>query len=73
MSTAIRASGDEKENFKVQDGYKAKDESPARSEGSSIHEIAKHVVHSQFYSHDPKRHGGHEGHESAKKEMKEHD
>jgi hypothetical protein len=49
--------GNEDPNYRIEDGYKMKDESPARSEDSNIHEIAHHTVTGELYSGDPEGHG----------------
>ena len=49
--------GVEKENYRIHDGYQMKDESPARNEGSNIHEVAHHSVTGELYSGHPERHG----------------
>jgi hypothetical protein len=49
--------GMEQDNYRIQDGYKKKDESPARSEDSNIHMIAHHSTTGELYSGDPEGHG----------------
>lgn len=49
--------GVEKENYRINDAYASKDESPSRSDSSSIHDIAHHSVTGELYSGEPGRHG----------------
>lgn len=49
--------GVQKDNYRIEDGYKSKDESPSRSEGSSIQEIGHHSVTGELYSGEPDSHG----------------
>jgi hypothetical protein len=49
--------GVEPVNYRIQDGYRPKDESPSRSEGSSVQDIAHHSVTGEMYSGHPERHG----------------
>jgi hypothetical protein len=49
--------GVEDPNYRIEDGYVSKDESPSRSENSKIHDIAHHSVTGELYSGHPERHG----------------
>jgi hypothetical protein len=44
-------------NYRIEEGYKKKDESPARSEDSDILSIAHHSVTGELYSGEPEGHG----------------
>lgn len=49
--------GNENENYRIEDGYESKDESPSRNEGTKVQEICHHSVTGELYSGDPGKHG----------------
>lgn len=49
--------GNQDDNYRIEDGYKKKDESPSRSEDSNLAMIAHHSVTGELYSGDPEGHG----------------